>query len=185
MNGFRDIFPTLILEFDLSGHPCETSLKNIIQHTETHDHALLPAGGTSNFGGNILKNPMLSELKTTIDIAVGKYVEASGLMPVVLHNSWFNIMKRGSFTKPHRHEKSVVSGAYYIEAEPNSVGLTLVNPTKIYKMNELYDNITNYSTNDCTIDAYAGKLIIFPSWLEHYTDINESEKRVVVSFNYA
>jgi uncharacterized protein (TIGR02466 family) len=183
-NGFKNIFSTLILEFDISGHPCEKNLKDIIQRAHTNDHALMPAGGVSNFGGNILTNPILTSLKETIDIAVNKYVEASGLMPISLYNSWFNVMGKGNFTKHHRHEKSVLSGAYYIEAEPNSVGLTLVNPTKIYKMNELYDKITDYTTNDYTSSAHPGKLIIFPSWLEHYTDVNDSDRRVVVSFNY-
>ena len=184
MSPFTNLFPTLMFEYNISGHPCEKRLKDIVNNAQTHDHGLMPAGGVSNFGGNILSNPLLSELKETFDVAVEKYTLQAGLRPVQLYNSWFNIMGKGNFTTHHRHEKSVVSGAYYIESEPGSVGLTFVNPTSIYKMNELYDNITDYTTNKHTVQANPGTLILFPSWLEHYTEANTTDRRVVISFNY-
>ena len=42
---------------------------------------------------------------------------------------------------------------------------------------------TKYNANLMEIPCEQGSLILFPSWLEHYTEDNTTENRVTVSFN--
>ena len=145
-------------------------------------------GGKSSWNvdyGSILHNPKLKNLKEAVDDAVNTYIDHLGLSEVILGNSWFNIMPKGSEVVPHRHERSTISGALYIDSGDGSSPLSFTNPTSIYRMaEEVKDHYTNYTSSAAAIEAKKGRCILFPSWLEHGTETNEYEGRTVISFNY-
>ena len=182
----HELFPTTIATFDLSQHPLLDITIRHINNLPTDCHSLLTNNGQSNYGydSNFLYNPVLKGLKETLDDCVDQYCSVNGHLSIQMSNSWFNILKEEQRVEPHRHEKSVVSGALYVEVESESCDLHFVNPTSLYKMNELYSHPTPYNTKFEKINCTKGKLILFPSWLEHYTNTNKSTKRTVISFNY-
>jgi ectoine hydroxylase-related dioxygenase (phytanoyl-CoA dioxygenase family) len=43
--------------------------------------------------------------------------------------------------------------------------------------------INEFNSGIFTVGCETGKLLLFPSWLEHSTDQNKTENRITLSFN--
>jgi len=105
-----------------------------------------------------------------------------------LGNMWANINPPGGYNNGHLHPNSLFSGAYYVKAPPSSGRLQLMDPRpgvhhcmparKKGKMpRELW--------REAYYDAVPGRLIMFPSWLWHKVEPNQSNDiRISVSFNF-
>lgn len=147
----------MIKQYDLSFLNLENILK-ILQSTQTREHGLVGDGISSyNYGMPILEYPELFGLKAIIQ----KYLKEYHPKPLKIINSWFNTMNVGDKLKIHKHEESIVSGAFYINVGDNSVPLI-------------------FSTEQ--VKPKNGLLVLFPSEMEHYTE-PEREQRTVMSFN--
>ena len=81
---------------------------------------------------------------------------------------WANVMKKGQSVKIHRH-----SAASYNYLSGNICVET--NETHTYYKNPYYDEAYN-SKN------IAGKITIFPSWVEHYSDV-AVDQRITIAFD--
>jgi len=105
-----------------------------------------------------------------------------------LGNMWANINPPGGMNRSHQHPNSLWSGVYYVKAPKNCGHLKVDDPRNSASMirpkqkpgqlpPRLYRE-THYEPKD-------GRLIMFPSWLLHCVDPNESnEIRISVSFNF-
>lgn len=185
MEKIVNLFPTPIMLVDMSDIACKQRLLEILDNEETQPHELVE-NGQSNFGfSQILFHPELEELKNAIEHNLNRYTKNLGVQPVMIANNWFNIMNKGSKVVRHRHEGSVISGAYYPRAPEGSTKLHFVNPLIPYRMTEIYSYETPYSRFEQNVDCMEDLMILFPSWLEHYTEINDTENRTVISFNTA
>lgn len=181
-----DIFPTLLMGFDLSNLPIKDKVLEIIEQADKNKHYLIPGGvGTYNEekDKNILEHPDLAMLKTIIQQCVDTYTKKYGLKTVMIGNSWANTLGKGANVRSHRHEMSVVSGAYYPKVDKGSTNLILKNPTNAARMFEFHQADTPYTQTEAAIPPQENMLIIFPSWIEHYTDTNETDTRITISFN--
>ena len=101
---------------------------------------------------------------------------------------WANINPPGGMNRAHQHPNSLWSGVYYIKAPKNSGDLKIDDPRSSAAMCRprqkdgekplrLYRE-THYA-------PIAGRCIMFPSWLMHCVDPNESNDiRISVSFNF-
>lgn len=181
------IFPVRIDTHDLSQEPEWNNLKQLILQNE---NAAKPHGlvnnAKSSFNSDI--TPILShfsvrKLRSKIENLVKQMAMDLQMPPVIITNSWFNIMGPGDRVKAHRHEVSVISGALYVEAPLGSVGLSFHSPLAQCRMAEVLLGSNEYNTNFHSVECKEGQLILFPSWLEHSTEVNKSDRRVVVSFN--
>jgi len=137
-------------------------VKQILLSSYSHEHGLITQGKSSfNAAPPILIDPKLNFLNVIIKKYVIIYCDKYNIPKLKLINSWFNISYPGNKLKPHKHEDSIVSGAFYISVGQNSVPL-------IFPETE--------------IKPYSGLLCIFSSNLVHYTE-EEKEERMVISFN--
>ena len=105
-----------------------------------------------------------------------------------LGNMWANINPPGGMNRAHQHPNSLWSGVYYIKAPKNCGHLKIDDPRASAAMcrprqkegkkpSRLYRE-THYEPID-------GRCIMFPSWLMHCVDPNESNDiRISVSFNF-
>jgi len=105
-----------------------------------------------------------------------------------LGNMWANINPPGGMNRAHQHPNSLWSGVYYIKAPKNSGHLKIDDPRSSAAMcrpkqkdgekpPRLYRE-THY-------EPIAGRCIMFPSWLMHCVDPNQSNDiRISVSFNF-
>jgi uncharacterized protein (TIGR02466 family) len=179
------LFPTSIALLDFSDDPDLPLLNRIIEQSKTDDHYLV-IGAKSSYATDkpLLNNPLLHGIKSRITAAANDFANTLGLHEIQMSNSWFNIMTKGQYVTQHRHELSVVSGAFYTHAEEGACSLIFHNPLGGLRMYEV-----SRETNELNGNHYfmppprAGQLVLFPGWLEHSTMPNDTDRRVVVSFN--
>ncbi len=98
---------------------------------------------------------------------------------------WAIINRGGASNARHHHGNSTISAAYYVRAPKNCGDITFYDPrpAPVFshpKANK--PNFLNAMTNSIT--PVEGGLVLFPSYLDHSVNSNEtSEERIVISFN--
>jgi uncharacterized protein (TIGR02466 family) len=105
-----------------------------------------------------------------------------------LGNMWANINPPGGMNRAHQHPNSLWSGVYYVKAPKNCGHLKVDDPRSsasmvrpIQKEGQLPPRLYR----EAQYEPIDGRLIMFPSWLMHCVDPNESnEIRISVSFNF-
>ena len=102
---------------------------------------------------------------------------------------WTNINCPGSFNTVHCHPNCHLSGVLWIKIPDNSGNIIFNDPNSFNKFVEIesyteeFKNNFNYCSN-MTYSPREGNILIFPSYLEHMVDINDSfEDRISYSFN--
>ena len=102
---------------------------------------------------------------------------------------WFNINKKGSYNTKHVHPTSDFSGVFWLKTSMNCGNIVFESPHNFSSFIEI-QSYTDKFKNDtgCTggyfFNPIEGKMLIFPSSLEHEVQPNESdEDRISVSFN--
>ena len=104
-----------------------------------------------------------------------------------LGNMWANVSRPGATNEMHIHPNSLWSGAYYVAAEPMSGNIYFEDPRSVSLMS-MPKRIAKQPNNERRIiDSVpqAGRLIMFPSWVNHGVRENLSGKnRISVSFNF-
>ncbi len=102
-----------------------------------------------------------------------------------INNMWAIINTGGSANLRHQHGNSTISGAYYVRAPINSGDIVFYDPrpAPVYSHpNIVNPNLLNAQVNG--INPKEGALILFPSYLDHSVNENQSDKeRIVISFN--
>ncbi len=102
-----------------------------------------------------------------------------------INNMWAIINTGGSANLRHQHGNSTISGAYYVRAPINSGDIVFYDPrpAPVYSHpNIVNPNLLNAQVNG--INPKEGALILFPSYLDHSVNENQSdEERIVISFN--
>ena len=106
----------------------------------------------------------------------------------VLGNMWANINPPGGMNRAHQHPNSLWSGVYYIKAPKNSGDLKIDDPRSSAAMvrpNQKKGPVPPRLFRETHYEPVAGRCIMFPSWLMHCVDPNESNDiRISVSFNF-
>ena len=106
----------------------------------------------------------------------------------VLGNMWANINYKGGYNRPHIHPNSLFSGVYYVHAQPNSGKLVCNDPRPGIQTNmptRVKGQPPKHLWRECHIDPKPGRIIMFPAWLWHCVEPNESNDiRISVSFNF-
>ena len=106
----------------------------------------------------------------------------------VLGNMWANINPPGGSNRAHQHPNSLWSGVYYIKAPKNSGHLKIDDPRSSAAMvrpNHKKGPLPSRLFRETHYEPIAGRCIMFPAWLMHCVDPNESNDiRISVSFNF-
>ena len=181
----HNLFPTLVHEYEFTDLELEPLL-NFSLNSPTKSHGLLSEGATSSYSlkSHILNQFVAKHVRKKIESCLDEYANRLNVEPLRITDSWFNVMGKDQYLERHRHEVSVVSGALYLHTSPGSVALRLHSPLASYRMCERHsDTNPKHSPNWIDMPVKKGTLILFPSWLEHSSKLNKSEKRIVVSFN--
>ena len=106
----------------------------------------------------------------------------------VLGNMWANINPPGGMNRAHQHPNSLWSGVYYVKAPKNSGHLRIDDPRSAASMSrpqQKEGKLPDRLLRETHYEPIAGRLIMFPSWVMHCVDSNESDDiRISVSFNF-
>ena len=106
----------------------------------------------------------------------------------VLGNMWANINPPGGMNRAHQHPNSLWSGVYWIKTPKNCGQLKIDDPRSVACMTRPRQKDTKKPDRlwrETHYEPVAGRCIMFPSWLMHCVDPNESNDiRISVSFNF-
>ena len=106
----------------------------------------------------------------------------------VMGNMWANINYKGGYNQPHLHPNSLFSGVYYVKAPDNCGRLTCNDPRPGVQCNmptRIEGRPPPHLWREVHIEPKVGRIIMFPSWLWHAVEPNQSNDiRISVSFNF-
>lgn len=137
------------------------------------------------------KNDSLIELANKVLNAtndVCDYIKIRPNLRLKMKEFWINVSPKGSRNMSHDHPASDFSAVYYVQAESNSGNIGFGNPSQIMEFWWRSRVIQKESimTSPVTYKPIVGKLIIFPSWLVHHVQQNNSNTdRISLAFNMA
>ena len=129
-----------------------------------------------------IKNFCTDQLKNYLKEIEGVDTDLAGLR---ITQSWMNKNKPSESHHLHTHRNSYLSGVFYIRCLPND-NINLRNPLLgIYNNMEFPEKkITPWNTQGVIVSVKKGDLILFPSWVPHHVDANNTDKeRISLSFN--
>ena len=109
---------------------------------------------------------------------------------IKLVNIWFNINKPGDSNMMHTHPQSIISGVYYVQVPRKSGNIIFHSPAaeliSSYLPRGYVNSYDRYNSCSWSVTPKEGTVVLFPSWLRHHVEINESKKdRITLSFNYS
>jgi uncharacterized protein (TIGR02466 family) len=131
---------------------------------------------------DILSEIKLADLKNEIGSVVREFFAMYGTkLDKMRIDSWINYFEPGNYEAEHNHFGNFISGVYYVQALPNTGNFQFYEPAKQKCMwNSLYTKVKNIGE----IQPKTGKMILFPSYLDHSVERNmSSSTRISIAFN--
>ena len=146
----------------------------------------------SNYGGFQSSDIMSGQCKQVdkliehLDKEIRDISRQVALPQLEIKNIWLNINPPGSYNELHNHAGSVLSGVYYVEANERQGNIQFERSDNAeYHLPEYMEKITYFNATRATYAAKSGALYVFPSWLKHHVQGNQSNTdRISLSFNY-
>lgn len=103
----------------------------------------------------------------------------------IITDMWSNVSKPGEAHRPHRHANNVMSGVYYVNAIEGHPGIHFYDPRP--QVDVICPDVKQFTKENSSLWSYPAKqnkMILFPSWLQHYVPVNDTkEKRISISWN--
>lgn len=141
---------------------------------------------------NVLDDSRLKNLKFFFEEHLNNYFKEvvsieDGLKPYITQ-SWLNYNNKDQGHHIHIHQNSIVSGVFYVSSDKKNDAINFKTTTRRDTSGMIYfgkpKKYNTYNSYKCTFPVNKGMLIIFPSNLKHYVEINEQNyTRVSLGFN--
>lgn len=174
----HNLFPTKVYMM-----MCDFDLENLKQ--EVYEHAGKEKSvNVSNVGGYQGHRYYNEDLFHTVAKNLPQ-VDSKPLKEIT-SNMWININKKGDYNGIHDHspyEGTALSGVFYVQVPENSGKIKLYDPRQFITSAPdmvYYNDRNTYHF----FDPMPNMLIIFPAWLKHEVEPNQSdEDRISIAFN--
>ena len=143
-------------------------------------------GNTTSTDNFILNNPEFETIKNFIKLSLQEYLAATinpkENIKLNITQSWINYSEPGQYHHKHSHPNSLISGVLYLSSS---------NEDKIYFYRGGYQQLkippldwNMYNSESWWFEANSGKLVLFPSSLEHMVpQVAPPGPRISLSFN--
>ena len=180
------LFPTTVTIFDnvLELEYIDSMLEDIIASSKKVGRK---TNWQSNHNPNLHEHPKYKPLGKKVLELSKEYIEDLKFEfdDHYVTGMWSNILKPGEFHSPHTHSNNLVSGVFYLQTNDNSPAITFLDPRP--QSSVLQPQAKEYNIFNSTMFFYPAKvnrMILFPSWLEHYVPQNDTKfSRVSIAFN--
>jgi uncharacterized protein (TIGR02466 family) len=106
----------------------------------------------------------------------------NGYTPVI-SKSWTNFNNPNDFQFSHSHDndKAIISGTYYYKTNQNDGDIVFETPNILMEAKK-FPSRSSFDTVQYSPEI--GKLLLFPSWLKHKVQPNQTQDtRISISFN--
>lgn len=183
-----DIFPTplyhSILDIDEESQAdMENYVREHFNPPKNEQHFFLQSPG------NLAEQDFFKNLKTQAETLATDFWHSVGYerRELKITQMWSNYMKGRGFISEHNHSNSLVSGIFYLNFN-NDSGATVFTDTYhgIHKMiNVPNETDTKYNSHRFTVNGKNNMLILFPSYLNHYSEpCVDGGERITISMNF-
>ena len=180
------LFPTTVTIFDnvLELEYIDSMLEDIIDSSKKVGRK---TNWQSNHNPNLHEHPKYKPLGKKVLELSKEYIEDLKFEfdDHYITGMWSNILKPGEFHSPHTHSNNLVSGVFYLQTNEDSPAITFLDPRP--QSSVLQPQAKEYNIFNSTMFFYPAKvnrMILFPSWLEHYVPQNDTKfSRVSIAFN--
>ena len=194
----RSLFATPLYNADLNLNL--TNLKHFCEKTQKKDIGRI----ASNCGGYQSNNlsldkgplsPLIKEIETNANIFAQQFLNKKVTQRI--ESIWMNTNSYKDTNRIHSHPGSAISGVYYVKTPSECGQIIFEHPAgrafEFYMESidalpgrrnepEEYNSFNSFST---FVKPTENALYLFPSWLMHYVESNQSktEERISISFN--
>lgn len=198
-DGLRILFPTLIYEawysdfFSIQQQLIDFNLKlrEADRQGRNESSKEYSTGFTSYFSRqDLYKLPELEPLVRFLQQCAGNYAQqhnwdTQNYSPVI-NSLWGNINSQYSFHAEHLHPYSHISGVFYVDTPAGSPPIRFKDPrVGRWMMPPAADGARPENSFNAAVAPESGKLLMFPSWLEHGVGQNMDDiERISMSFNF-
>jgi|TARA_R100001530_G_scaffold132210_1_gene104423 uncharacterized protein (TIGR02466 family) len=184
INEFEYLFATPIGIYKLDE---DLKVLSKFAYNQTSNRSISNRGGIQTDDLNV-KDKAIKPLCKKILEAGKSYAKQLRLTDnIFIENIWVNINKKHNFNVEHTHPFSLISGTFYVKTNKDTGNIVFANPNVamegyvkkeyVKEHNQLNSNVWWYTPQD-------NVLILFPSWLKHQVEPNQSEEdRISISFN--
>ena len=183
-------FPTPVYILDIKDQNLNNQLEQDIINWMNQDKGIV----RTNVNGwhsttDMHEKPEFKRLVNALYEAQKKiYIEEHLESEPFLGNMWDNVNPPGGMNRAHQHPNYLWSGVYYIKATENSGDLKIDDPRNCASMirpKQKQGELPTRLYRETHYKPITGRCIMFPSWLMHCVDPNESNDiRISVSFNF-
>lgn len=179
--NMHHLFPIPIGMFDLGRMLTEDEMA-FVRGQQTRPNT----GNMTSINNTVLRDSVMTPLRGWIEDCVAEYFKATVNPKHNVHlrvtQSWFNYSQPGQHHHKHAHPNSFISGVFYLNTNPDD---------RIYFYRSGWqqikfptDNYNLYNSESWWFEAIKGRLILFPSSLEHMVpNVAGDDVRISLSFN--
>jgi uncharacterized protein (TIGR02466 family) len=99
---------------------------------------------------------------------------------------WANVISQRASHRMHSHPNNYLSGVYYVQVPSGANTINFHDPRpQASIIRPPVTQLTGQNTDQVVVEVADGTLLLFPSYLLHSVDPNESnELRISISFNF-
>lgn len=147
-------------------------------------------GNSMSKNDKILDSEELAGLKAFINEQI--YVFKKSLLRIKDQNelyvtqSWINSSSTSQFHPKHKHQNSVISGVMFLDenSDESLPPIRFHRTLEMFPLEFNFDDLNEFNAGCRTFETAQGRLMLFPSLLEHDVGKNESDRvRTSISFN--
>jgi uncharacterized protein (TIGR02466 family) len=128
---------------------------------------------------------LFSDLTTFVNDVCARY---TGIADLKLGNFWININGKHDYNQPHDHQKSIISGVYYVSVPEDNMGDLVIHRgdnAEFFLTGDIEREYTMANSQVSIKPAKESTFYLFPSWSKHHVERNESDKeRISIAFNF-
>lgn len=138
--------------------------------------------------GTLQKRDEFGEINRRIIQVCQRIGESQQLRPDLTYRlqAWINISPPGASNSVHYHANCHFSGVYYISLKAPECGSIFFRDPRVASRMLTWPAAqpTDFTTSEVRMQPEEGRMYVFPGWLEHGVEINQSDRdRVSISFN--
>ena len=179
--SIHSLFPTAV-GFANLGRPLSDEELNFIRNLETRPNQ----GNMTSTNHFVLREPALSSIRDFIEEAVAGYfstiINPKDKVKLRVTQSWCNYSSAGQHHHRHAHPNSYISGVFYVQT--NADDRIMFDRGAWQQIKLTPENYNTYNSDTWWFEACVGRLILFPSSLDHNVPtVVGSTTRISISFN--
>ena len=181
-----EIFSTYIFGAKIQNHEqINSKLEKFVYEYKKNNQGKTISNRGGYHTGIISDEPIFHEFFDIAKPLILKTIENLNVKNINVIGSWININNKNAYNTEHNHPECDLAAVYYIRTPKNCGRIYMNNPVLQALMNQKMKNSKlNIYSQHLYFDIFEGMIFVFPGWLFHGVESNQSENdRISMAFN--